>query len=484
MQVKNYSWESMIPPNEASKNTESTHIDEGVLRNIFSYLNPQEALQCRSVSKNWKAHIEKGKTIKDFKESLEKKRKADQYLQDLSQKSSLSLREDITDQGLSFLKDNKNLRSLNLKDCTNITDEGRKVLETLPHLESLNLNSCKITDQGLKTIGKLKNLKSLDLSFCGEYPLSLTDQGIKELKELKNLKSLKLCGSSITDKGVETLSELTELESLRLSNCKLITDQVFLKLASLKNLRRLNLGFSRQITGQGLRNLSNLESVTLHDCPYDDDLLKEIEAQEKLKSVKRDWCLSRILSDSVELRIRDLLFIRKLKAKLEPELKEIDNGDYSTVEWIRLNGRPPNVDEWWELKSKKKSEREKKAIQIFELMYLKALMRDLIYIEATEHVRKPFVGLEKFFPPPGIAPWEAKSSKKVSQDAKLKLHNQKTETVFGKKKVDKNEFQVPEVELHNPKIETVFGEKEVDNNKSQDPYDPFDPDSEGECIIS
>ena len=70
----------------------------------------------------------------------------------------------ITHASIDVIKDQKELRYLNLSKNKNIGDETcRKIGEYLPKLERLNLYQTAVTDKGLEYLSNLKNLRALHL---------------------------------------------------------------------------------------------------------------------------------------------------------------------------------------------------------------------------------------------------------------------------------------------------------------------------------
>ena len=70
----------------------------------------------------------------------------------------------ITHASIDVIKDQKELRYLNLSKNKNIGDETcRKIGEYLPKLERLNLYQTAVTNKGLEYLSNLKNLRALHL---------------------------------------------------------------------------------------------------------------------------------------------------------------------------------------------------------------------------------------------------------------------------------------------------------------------------------
>ncbi|MDP3150226.1 MAG: leucine-rich repeat domain-containing protein [Ignavibacteria bacterium] len=169
------------------------------------------------------------------------------FLKELKNLASINLRNN-NQTDVTFLKELKNLTSLNLSNNI-ITDVT--FLRELKNLTSLNLSNNIITD--VTFLRELKNLTSLDLSWNDK----LTD--VTFLKELKKLTSLNLSwNDKLTD--VTFLKELKNLTSLDLSFNNL-TDVTFLK--ELKNLTWLDLNFNDLTDVSYLKELKNLTSLDL-----------------------------------------------------------------------------------------------------------------------------------------------------------------------------------------------------------------------------
>lgn len=148
----------------------------------------------------------------------------------------------ISDKGIAYLSSLKQLKILNLWDCTHITDESLNTIKTsLKTLESLNLGLCNnITDQGLAGIEELKELKKLTLDRCSQ----LTDEALRYLTRNTQLNYLdvKRC-SNITNKGLSYTAALKELEHLHLTGCEHITKEGVIGLQKeLKKIERICLG--------------------------------------------------------------------------------------------------------------------------------------------------------------------------------------------------------------------------------------------------
>lgn len=126
----------------------------------------------------------------------------------------LSLNERITDEGLKYVENLKNLRALHL-DNTRITNEGLRYIQNLDKLRVLYLSDTKITDNGLKYLENLTNLEILWLNNTG-----ITNEGLKSLQKLPSLGVLLLGGTSIDDNGIKYLETMKTLAEISLISTK------------------------------------------------------------------------------------------------------------------------------------------------------------------------------------------------------------------------------------------------------------------------
>jgi Leucine-rich repeat (LRR) protein len=188
------------------------------------------------------------------------------------QELDLMYAEQITDDGLTAIKNWAALRRLNLRG-THITDAGLVHLSALTGLDSLDIGWAQITDSGLDRLSTLAGLRELHLG--GN---KITDSSLYVLKSLPDLAVLDFNGTqrtdsglwfpAITDRGLDAIAGLKHLQDLDLGGTK-ISDLGLAKLASLGELR--SLGLSRtQISAKGLAALaplSHLEKLSLWNDP-------------------------------------------------------------------------------------------------------------------------------------------------------------------------------------------------------------------------
>jgi Leucine-rich repeat (LRR) protein len=116
---------------------------------------------------------------------------------------------------------------------------------------------------------------------------AMTDTGIQRLEVLTRLRSLRVNGTKISDDGVRHSAGRTRLESLWLGQSQ-VTDAGLEGLATLAELRDLNLATCPRITDAGLehlRQLSNLEVLSLSDTAISDDGLPRLAALPNLREL-------------------------------------------------------------------------------------------------------------------------------------------------------------------------------------------------------
>lgn len=252
----------------------------------------------------------------------------------------------ITNIGLQHLSKIKSLEFLmiNTKD---VTDEGIVSLTKLTNLQELKLTFCpKFTDKGLLKIANMKNLKKLSMTFAtydNPKQTYATISGLACLNALTNLKSLVLTGV-IQDGSGLNLSNLKNLESLHIT-CKvtsmqkrgvsvfpiyqLFNDQDLACLENLKNLRSLSLSGSDSITDKGLmhlKNLTNLEYLTLSEASLTDEGLAYLKNMKKLNYLSIGGSFTEYgLQNLKELKALESLYLHPDSAIPNRAVKELKN---------------------------------------------------------------------------------------------------------------------------------------------------------------
>src|SRR5262249_836319 len=102
----------------------------------------------------------------------------------------------VTDEGLSWLRHQRQLRVITLDRCS-IRGWGLRHLRPLVYLEHLDLDGSRVKGRGLVHLKSMKRLKHLALS---DTPM--TDDGLVHLKVLVKLELLDLGQTRVGDAGL------------------------------------------------------------------------------------------------------------------------------------------------------------------------------------------------------------------------------------------------------------------------------------------
>eukprot|EP01080_Neovahlkampfia_damariscottae_P001570 gene1570-12695_t len=163
---------------------------------------------------------------------------------------------------LKGIRELKELRTLDISGLIQLRDHS--FLRNLKNLTSLNISKTNLNQNGIdSSFENLINLKSIDFSFC-----SISNENlILILKNLKELKDLNLTKTLIEDDLLDFLSNekcFNELKSLSISSCKYITDESFkhFESSNFQNLNYLNISFLKHIS-IGFQFLESLKLTIL-----------------------------------------------------------------------------------------------------------------------------------------------------------------------------------------------------------------------------
>lgn len=136
----------------------------------------------------------------------------------LSNKFKLKNNKSI-DKQLTYLKDSKYCKSLNISKCTKIDNIGYDSIYLMKTLIKIDISWTNISNDNLHNIcNSLTNLTTLDISYCAD----LTNDGLKNIDKLQKLEILDISSCSFTTNGYKHISKLPKLKLL-LSKCNLIT---------------------------------------------------------------------------------------------------------------------------------------------------------------------------------------------------------------------------------------------------------------------
>ncbi|MBC8469988.1 MAG: hypothetical protein H8D56_11000 [Planctomycetes bacterium] len=176
----------------------------------------------------------------------------------------------FTNNGIELLQNLENLSTLHIAFWSGLDNETLKQLARLPKLRELSWGSSdSVTMSGLNALNRLAGLESLSV-----YDIRQDDEGL-DLSGLKKLRSLRIMmrhqttrvGNEVVftwdayhDSDLMSLSGLTNLEDLSLTGPG-IGDDGFKHLASLTNLKYLQIGGSANLTDDGLIHLANMRRL-------------------------------------------------------------------------------------------------------------------------------------------------------------------------------------------------------------------------------
>src|SRR5258708_8245383 len=173
----------------------------------------------------------------------------------------------ITDEGVLHLKTARQIKDLNLYYAEQVTDQGMTAIREWKELKRLNLRGTRVSDGSLAIVGGLTQLEALDIAYT-----EFTDNGLDALVPLTQLKALAIGRSKLGKNALEVLRLLPTLElpdlggpdpgagGLRSKEGTPMPDDLPHAIATLKQLRTLKFSYS-QIGADGLRILSALDRV-------------------------------------------------------------------------------------------------------------------------------------------------------------------------------------------------------------------------------
>lgn len=182
--------------------------------------------------------------------------KSADYLKNVENISKISLPgAKLKDEVAPLVAQYPNLQELDLQNGT--VKEALPHLKSLNKLERLNLESAYIDDSDVKNVANVKSIQDLQLS--NNY--KLTDDAVRSIATMPNLKTLNIDSHNITPDGIKALSN---------SAVEKLTPPVFMEekdadaaahaFTQIKSLKELNIPLSR-MTDAGMEQLAKANSI-------------------------------------------------------------------------------------------------------------------------------------------------------------------------------------------------------------------------------
>ena len=165
----------------------------------------------------------------------------------------------ITSHSLEEISLMINIKSLNLRNCSNISEEGFYYLNKLSNLVELDISFCELSNDVLENLSSLTNLVYFKLEFCSNFD-GIT--GVNYLSNLINLDYLNL-SSCFSITNLSFLTPLIKISTLRLSNCEFLEDNLNVSpISYLTNITYLDLSYCSLLTNRSINCLSCLTNLT------------------------------------------------------------------------------------------------------------------------------------------------------------------------------------------------------------------------------
>lgn len=187
----------------------------------------------------------------------------------------------ISDEGLLHLRPARQIRELSLMFTEQITDQGMTAIKEWRALVKLNVRGTRVADGTLGIVSGLTQLESLDLTNT-----LVTENGLEGLIPLTKIRHLALGQSRVPESAMEMLRFLNTLESLDLSGPRgaqrrtekakstSLAEPLVRAMAELHGLRTLKLGHTT-VGAEDLRKLGpklgKVEKLGLEGCPQVND---------------------------------------------------------------------------------------------------------------------------------------------------------------------------------------------------------------------
>lgn len=172
----------------------------------------------------------------------------------------------VSASGLAHVADCRDLESLTVSTSARVKSEDLLAIVTkLPKLRRLEFPAIKDAPKWMAGLARLKALRALTITTFGPTPKEYSEVIADNLSRLPDLEELTL-KSGMTETLLNAVVSLRKLRHLSLRGANLTDDQVK-QLTKLRNLRVLDLSYSRGFSDTGLAAMmdahDSLEAVTI-----------------------------------------------------------------------------------------------------------------------------------------------------------------------------------------------------------------------------
>lgn len=163
--------------------------------------------------------------------------------------TSLDDKEDgMCDKTLTYVSRFKGLKSMILTR-SDVTDEGLLNLKNLPLLEHIEFVGAPVKGSSFSALSTLSHLLSFNCSQC-----QIEEKYFTLLPQFKSLQALHINRCRLTKAEFQNVLQCTKLVHLAIANNSIVDDELIKSLAALKNLRILDVRYTK-VTPAGLMSL-------------------------------------------------------------------------------------------------------------------------------------------------------------------------------------------------------------------------------------
>ncbi|MDO4584188.1 MAG: hypothetical protein Q4D62_08815 [Planctomycetia bacterium] len=211
------------------------------------------------------------------------------------------------DASLAKLSTVKTLRLLDVRGCAAVTDMGLAVLKELPNLIVIKLRCTAVTNFGIENI-RGKKLKTFDIEDSQTFSdeaidyldgmqdslqeiiimrcIAVSDDGVKKLASMKNMRKMNLRGNYIGSDALEACKEMAELRLLCVSET-FVDDAGLVYLENLSKLEHLDLWLTNvsDVGMDSVAKLSSLKVLSLVGTKVTDAGIEKLSGLKNLESL-------------------------------------------------------------------------------------------------------------------------------------------------------------------------------------------------------